>query len=69
MAFVWTLSLTYLSNRIDRRGFVLLCTSPFAVAGYITFVATGLSDVDARYGGCFLCILGTSQSRFHGRVA
>lgn len=49
VAFVWTLSLAWLSSRIDRRGFVLLATSPFAIAGYILFVATGLTDVNARY--------------------
>jgi hypothetical protein len=49
VAFVWTLSLSWLSSRIDRRGFVLLASSPFAVAGYILFVATSLPDVNARY--------------------
>ncbi|ORY76008.1 major facilitator superfamily domain-containing protein [Leucosporidium creatinivorum] len=58
VAFAWTLALAWLSSRIDRRGLVLLATSPFAIAGYIIFVVTGLSDVNARYAGSFLCILG-----------
>ncbi|GAA5942570.1 uncharacterized protein JCM15063_000038 [Sporobolomyces koalae] len=58
VAFFWSLGLAYLSNRIDRRGFVMLCSSPFALAGYVTFVATNLPDIHARYAGAFLCILG-----------
>jgi hypothetical protein len=58
VAFVWSLALAYLSNRLDRRGWVMLCSSPFALAGYVTFVATDLPDVHARYAGAFLCILG-----------
>lgn len=51
VAFAWTLSLAWFSSRIDRRGLVVLATSPFAIAGYIIFVVTGLSDVNARYVG------------------
>ncbi len=58
VAFVWSISLAYLSNRLDRRGWVLLCTSPFCIAGYVIFVATQQADIRARYAGAFLCILG-----------
>lgn len=33
VAFVWTLFLCFLSARLDRRGVVLLISSPFAIAG------------------------------------
>lgn len=49
VAFFWSLALAYLSKRLNRRGFVMLCSSPFALAGYVTFVATDLSDIHARY--------------------
>ncbi|KAM0745965.1 MFS general substrate transporter [Meredithblackwellia eburnea MCA 4105] len=58
VAFVWTLFLSYMSDRLNRRGIVLLISSPFAIAGYIVFVGTKLTDIHARYAGAFLCILG-----------
>ncbi len=33
VAFVWGLAVAYLSNRINQRGWVMLASSPFAIAG------------------------------------
>ncbi|GAA5868588.1 hypothetical protein JCM8547_003196 [Rhodosporidiobolus lusitaniae] len=58
VAFVWTIFLTFISSKINRRGIVMLCSFPFALAGYAIFVATDETAPNARYGGVFLNILG-----------
>ncbi|KIJ43562.1 hypothetical protein M422DRAFT_75513 [Sphaerobolus stellatus SS14] len=56
VAIVWSLTNSYISFRIKRRGVCILVSFLLNIVGYSIFVGSG--NQHARYGACFLAISG-----------
>ncbi|KAF5389828.1 hypothetical protein D9757_003580 [Collybiopsis confluens] len=55
---IWSVSISYCSFRIRRRGILLFISALLAVTGYA--LAIGTKNHNARYAACFLSLAGSS---------
>ena len=58
VAAVWSVFISYLSFRTQKRAIYIMISVPLAITGYIIFLATTTADPKARYAACFLCFTG-----------
>lgn len=56
VAAVWSVVITYISWKVQKRGIFIMISIPMAILGYIFFVAS--LNPKLRYAGCFLCFTG-----------
>lgn len=55
---VATLVIPYLSTKTDRRSIYFVASAPLMMIGYIMFLATEVTDTQARYGATFIIAVG-----------
>ena len=53
VAAVWSVFISYLSFRTQKRAIYIMISVPLAITGYIIFLATTTADPKARYAACF----------------
>lgn len=56
VAAVWSVVISYISWKVQKRGIWIMISVPMAILGYALFLGT--TNPHARYAGCFLCFTG-----------
>lgn len=58
VAWFITVSVTYISSKVNRRQIFMICLPPLTMAGYAIFLGTTIHNPHIRYGAAFLIAAG-----------